>query len=86
VDVVLILDAYHHFDYPSEMLAGVLAALKPGGRLVIVEFYKEGFGDPKHIRFTEEELVKEVTANGFELISTGPFIEKRQFLAQFRKK
>jgi ubiquinone/menaquinone biosynthesis C-methylase UbiE len=85
-DVILILDAFHHFDYPAEMLAGIHKSLKPGGRLAIVEFYKEHFGDPKHIRFTEEEMVKEVAGYGFELISTRPFIEKRQFLSEFRKR
>ena len=86
VDVILVLDAYHHFDYPAEMLAGLRAALKPGGRLAIVDFYKEGFNDPKHIRLDEADLGKEITAHGFELISSGPFVEKRQYISIFRKK
>jgi len=85
-DTILILDAYHHFDYPTEMLAAIRAGLKPGGRLAIVEFYKEGMGDPKHIRFTDKELVQEIIANGFELISQAPFIEKVQYVSLFRKK
>ena len=40
VDVALALDSYHHYDYPADMLAGIHKALKPGGRLVIVEYYK----------------------------------------------
>jgi ubiquinone/menaquinone biosynthesis C-methylase UbiE len=87
LDLAFILDAYHHFDYPAEMLAGIRAALKPGGRLVIVEFYKEGFtGDPAHIRFTEAELGKEVSGHGFELILSQEFNPKSQFMATFRKK
>jgi ubiquinone/menaquinone biosynthesis C-methylase UbiE len=86
VDVALILDAYHHFDYPKEMLAGVRAGLKPDGRLVLVDFYQRGFRDPKHIRADEAEVVKEVESAGFVLVSTKPFTVDRQYIATFRKK
>jgi len=86
VDIALVLDAYHHFDYPAEMLAGLAKGLKPGGRLAIVDFYKNGFRDPKHIRLDEADVIKEIEANGFQLISSEPFTEKRQFIALFRKK
>ena len=39
-DIVLALDVYHHFDYPDKMLAAIHKALKPDGKLVIVEYYK----------------------------------------------
>lgn len=86
VDVALVLDVYHHFDYPEQMLAGIHSGLKPGGRLVIVDFYKEGFRDPKHIRLDEKDVIKEIEANGFELVSSGPFTPNRQYLATFRRK
>jgi ubiquinone/menaquinone biosynthesis C-methylase UbiE len=37
-DAVLIRDAFHHFTAPAEMIASVAAALKPGGRLVVIDF------------------------------------------------
>ncbi|MBL8294955.1 MAG: class I SAM-dependent methyltransferase [Bryobacterales bacterium] len=86
IDVTLVLDVYHHFDYPEQMLAGIRSGLKPDGRLVIVDFYKEGFRDPKHIRLDEKDVIKEIEANGFELVSTGPFTPNRQYLATFRRK
>ncbi len=86
VDVALILDAFHHFDFPKEMLAGVLRGLKPNGRLILVDFYKRGFADPKHIRADEQDVVKEVEAAGFSLIATRPFTPDKQYIAEFKKK
>ena len=40
MDEVLVLDVYHHFDYPEKMLAALHKALKAGGKLVVVEYYK----------------------------------------------
>lgn len=73
------------FDFPAEMLAGLRSGLKPGGRLVIVDFYKSGFRD-QIIRLDEKEVIKEVEAHGFELVGSGPFTPNRQYLATFRKK
>src|SRR5439155_26278360 len=44
VDLVLMVDVYHEFDYPFEMMQGICQSLKPGGRVVFVEFRAE---DPK---------------------------------------
>src|SRR5258707_12213526 len=38
VDLALMVDVYHEFEYPHEMLTAIVRALKPGGRLVFVEF------------------------------------------------
>ena len=38
LDLAVMVDVYHEFEYPYEMLAAILRALKPGGRLVFVEF------------------------------------------------
>jgi ubiquinone/menaquinone biosynthesis C-methylase UbiE len=86
VDAVLVLDVYHHFDYPEEMLASIAKGLKKDGRLFIVDFYKKGFRDPKHIRLDESDLIAEIEKNGFLLIRTGTFTPDRQYMAVFRKK
>jgi len=44
VDLIIMVDVYHEFDHPYEMTEGMIRALKPGGRLVFVEFRAE---DPK---------------------------------------
>jgi ubiquinone/menaquinone biosynthesis C-methylase UbiE len=86
VDAILTLDAYHHFDYPSEMLAGIRRALKDGGRLVLVDFYKRGFRDPAHIRLDDDGVIKEVEANCFKFINKHDHIPNSQYMAVFEKK
>lgn len=41
LDVAIAVDAYHEFAYPREMMAAIVAALKPGGRVVLVEYRLE---------------------------------------------
>jgi len=89
-DRILVLDAFHHFDYPKDMLASLLAALKPDGRLTIVEYHKNERSMPggralTHIRFTEDQAIAEVEAAGFRLITKKDHIPDVQWLAIFRK-
>ncbi len=67
VDVALFVDAYHEFSHPYEMMVNVRKALKPGGRVVLVEYRAE---DPKvpirpRHKMTEAQAVKEMEAAGF---------------------
>lgn len=69
-DVILVLDAYHHFDFPAKMLARIKVALKPGGRLALVDYYKRpgamaGGDAVNHIRLDMDDVIKEVEAEGF---------------------
>lgn len=41
VDLALMVDAYHEFEYPREVMQGIFKALKPGGRVVLVEYRGE---------------------------------------------
>jgi hypothetical protein len=68
------------------MLASLAKGLKKDGRLFIVDFYKKGFRDPKHIRLDEPDLIAEIEGHGFRLIRTGPFTPDRQYMAVFGKK
>lgn len=78
VDLVLLVDAYHEFDHPREMMRAVHNALRPGGRVALVEYRAE---DPKvHIKrihkMSLEQARKEVEAAGLE------FVESREELPQ----
>jgi predicted methyltransferase len=85
VDLELVLDVYHHFDYPGKMLAGLKTGLKPDGRLIIVEYYQNEVG-PGHIRLDAAGVTKEIEANGFKLIAKNDRITERQYMLVFGKK
>jgi ubiquinone/menaquinone biosynthesis C-methylase UbiE len=78
VDLVLIVDAYHEFDHPREMMRAIGKALKPGGRLALVEYRAEDPDVPiKRIhRMSEEQARREVEAAGLR------FEENRKSLPQ----
>jgi predicted methyltransferase len=94
LEAVLVLDVYHHFDYPEAMLEHIHDSLLSDGKLVIVEYFKRPGampgGDPdravQHIRLDQDDLVKEVEANGFRLISKRDLVPKSQYIAVFEKK
>ena len=69
VDKVLMVDVYHEFNFPVEMIASIKSALKPNGKLFLIEYRME---DPKvpikklH-KMSEKQAVKEMNAAGFVL-------------------
>ena len=85
VDIALVLDVYHHFDYPDKMLAAIRSGLKPGAHLVIVDFYKSASPSPGHIRLERDEVAAEIQRNGFHLLSQRDHIPKSQYMLTFEK-
>ena len=76
VDLALVVDTYHHFDYPGEMMAGIHSALRPGGRLIVADFYRyrpHPFTSAAvmiaHIRADRDEVIREIQDCGFRLES-----------------
>jgi ubiquinone/menaquinone biosynthesis C-methylase UbiE len=67
VDLMLLVDVYHEFSFPYEMALSMLEALKPGGKLVLVEFRAEDPNVPiKAIhKMSQQQAVKEFKAAGF---------------------
>ncbi len=69
VDLVLMVDVYHEVNYPVQLLAGIKKALRPGGRVVLVEYRAEDPTvpiKPLH-KMSKEQIHKEMVANGFKL-------------------
>lgn len=83
IDTALVLDVYHHFDYPAKMLANIASALKPDGHLVIVEYYKAHM--PGHIRLDRDEVLKQIESNGFKLVSKVDAIGASQYMLTFAR-
>jgi len=70
VDKILMVDVYHEFNFPKEMLQSIRAALKTDGKVYLIEYRMEDSEVPiKTIhKMTEQQGVKEFKANGFELV------------------
>ena len=69
-DLTLIVDAYHEFSHPAEMLGAIYETTRPGGRLVLVEYRGEDADvpiKPLH-KMTEAQARREVEAAGFEFV------------------
>lgn len=68
VDVVLFVDAYHEFSHPWEMMTSIVAALKPGGRVYLVEYRLEDPEVPIKARhkMSEAQARLEMEAVGLE--------------------
>lgn len=86
IDLVLLVDVYHEFSQPQEMLQHIRAALKPDGRLALLEYRKEDPAIPiraEH-KMSVAEVKAEVEAEGYKLdkvIETLP----RQHIILFKK-
>lgn len=82
VDLVLMVDAYHEFSHPQEVMAGVVAGLKPGGRVVLIEYRAE---DPEvpiltlH-KMSQSQARKEMQAAGLEWVETRDFLPQQHFM------
>ena len=66
VDLAVMVDVYHELEYPKEMLASIVAALKPGGRVVFVEYRAEDASVPIKTlhKMSVEQVKREAGAAG----------------------
>lgn len=87
VDLVLMVDVYHEFSHPAEMMTAILRRVKPGGRVAFVEYRGEDPTvpiKPLH-KMTEAQVIKEMAGLPLEHVSTLRTLP-RQHLIVFRKK
>lgn len=88
VDIIFMCDVFHHVEYPRTYLASLYAALKPGGRLAVIDFIAEE-GKSKdwvleHVRASPAEFRAEFEAAGF-VFERAPELLDENFFHVYRK-
>ena len=86
VDLILLVDVYHEFDHPYEMTKSMVRALKPGGRLVFVEYRKEDPNVPIKLvhKMTEKQVRHEMSLFPIKWVETINVLP-RQHIIIFRR-
>ncbi|MGL5793569.1 MAG: class I SAM-dependent methyltransferase [Waterburya sp.] len=82
IDLALMVDAYHEFAYPREMMEAIVKALKPGGRVVLLEYRQENpmiMIKPLH-KMSQKQVKKELSAVGLKWQTTKEFLPEQHFL------
>jgi ubiquinone/menaquinone biosynthesis C-methylase UbiE len=88
LDLVSIIDSYHHFEYPQDMLREIKKALRPEGFLVLIDFKRiDGVSKDyvlKMVRAGEGTFTDEFQNAGFELIERRDEMFEDNYLLRFR--
>ena len=82
VDAVIMVDAYHEFSHPNEMMQSIFHALKPGGCVYLLEYRAEDPAvpiKPLH-KMTEAQSIKEMQAVGLKHLKTEGFLPWQHFM------
>jgi SAM-dependent methyltransferase len=84
-DVVLVVDTYHHVDSRVEYFGRLREALRPGGRVVVVDWRKEPLpvGPPPEHKLEREQVIDEMRRAGYAL-EESPDVLPYQYLLVFR--
>ena len=87
VDLVLLVDVYHHIDAREAYFGKLAAALKPGGRVAIIDFNASSkVGPPVRERMTAEQVQAEMGKAGYRLAAHHDFLPNQYFLVFERSK
>ena len=81
-DLVLIVDAYHHFPDRPGYLARLAALLRPGGHLANVDWHKQksDFGPPLEHRIAREDFLADAAKAGLRLVAEPKLLPHQYFL------
>lgn len=82
VDLAILVDAYHEFEYPQEMMQGLVQALRPGGRVVLVEYRAENplVMIKRLHKMSQAQARKEMAAVGLRWIKTDDRLPQQHLL------
>jgi ubiquinone/menaquinone biosynthesis C-methylase UbiE len=82
IDLAIMVDAYHEFGYPQEMMTRIVAAIKPGGRVVLAEYRGEDplvFIKPHH-KTTQKQIQREMSAVGLKFLKNESVLPQQHLL------
>lgn len=89
IDVAFICDTYHHFEFPLKTMATVHRALKPGGRLILIDFRRVPGKSTDwvldHVRAGQEVFVSEVVQAGFQKSREVQDVLEENYFVEFVK-
>lgn len=86
VDLVLVVDTYHHIENRTAYFARLAESLRPHGRLAIIDFKRDApEGPPPDSRISPDKVTAELDAAGYRLTATHPFLPHQYFLVFERK-
>lgn len=89
IDVAFICDTYHHFEFPARTMASIHAALKPGGRVVLIDFRRvKGESTDwvmSHVRAGQEVFEQEILDAGFKKVREEKELLKENYFVVFEK-
>jgi ubiquinone/menaquinone biosynthesis C-methylase UbiE len=89
IDVAFVCATYHHFEHPKKVLASIHQALRPGGRLVVIDFDLRKDSSEfvrARARAPKEVYFREITSAGFEHVPMkSPVVLKDNFFEVFRR-
>ncbi|MEO0518799.1 MAG: class I SAM-dependent methyltransferase [Cyanobacteria bacterium P01_A01_bin.116] len=82
IDLALMVDAYHEFEYPREVMEGLVKSLKPGGKVVLVEYRGENpFLAIKRLhKMTKKQVKKEMQAVGLTWRKTKELLPQQHLM------
>jgi predicted methyltransferase len=81
VDLVMLVDVYHHIDQRAEYFRKLRASLKPGGRIAIIDFRMDApTGPPQNARIAPDRVKTEMQSAGYSLGEEHAFLPNQYFL------
>ena len=89
IDIAFICDTYHHFEFPHKTMRSIHQALKPDGRVVLIDFQKiEGVNSEfvmSHVRARQEVFTKEIVDAGFRQVEEVKGMLDESYFVRFEK-
>ena len=81
-DLIFICDVLHHIQNRTAYYPKLVKALKPGGRVVVIDFYKKDLpvGPPPSMKLSDEEVISELRSAGFALAKRHDFLPYQYYL------